>query len=953
MAVRKIKDLIREMVLKNQSDAHQYTHAMGNFVFDFVDYEPPLDAADINTHPYADVIANLNKFDEYIDEILDATEQKDEEYDKEIQRINADIKKQKAILAKLTHKKEAGQLLSEDEQKALIDLNKAIKSQRQKKQETIAEKMQKSFVNLDSAIKKYACLRYLSNECVKNTDFKTETDEDGVIYADEREFKSSEMARKFREISDYVNLIFSDRGSKITKPSSIIEQIKLDAQKLGLLIEPSTPANIVTIYNELLADIAKQNRNNQTEEEQIELSHIGIEAVQDFGDDLVMYRLLPDTEYYNQHNQHRNFVYEGDQMDICIGQKGQPYPKRILFSQRYQYYSLRKKQPNGQLIPYCTIEVDLWDGIILQIKGKSNGPVTEQYIQPVRNFLKKHFNVTFPGEKEKFSLKLGHELNDYSNIGFVPDVHNNIVDIFNLPPNTELDEISYNLFTAEGIDKKNIKSIQLLKFENCKITQQELDQIKKNHLIKNFNLDLVKLYGKFDFSNENKLEVIRGNLSKAKVKFNPNAEIVNLRGAIGLQGKCNFSGVKKLDLSASDLSKAEIKFNPNAEHIGLSSVNGLHGKHDFSGVTKIFLTGSDLSKAEIKFNPNAEYIGLSNTKGLHGTYDFSGVKKLELVEADLNKVQIKFNPNAEDINLAYSKGLHGTYDFSGVKQLGFTNCDLSKAEIKFNPNADLVGLKHATGLHGTYDFSGMKKLELEYCDLSKAEIKFNPNADLVALKHTTGLHGTYDFSSIKKLELEYCDLRKAEIKFNPNAEHIGLSDTNGLHGTYDFSGVKQLKLTHCDLGETEIKFNPNAEHINLWYSKDLHGTYDFSGVKDLVLTGCNLSKTDIIFNPNADYINLTDTKGLHGTYDFSGVKQLDLAKTDLSKVDKIIVGPQTKVVDNFHIRNMLKIKRLNENSLTNKVVNKVDNLKKGIENILDKLKQKLSTQNRDNDSNAL
>ena len=687
MALRKIKDLIREMVFDNQSNVHQYAEVMANLVFD------------------------RNKFDEY-DAKLDEAEQNAAKYDNDIQQINAYIKQQKEALDELISKKKSGKLLSEDEKANLINLNKKIGQQTKKQRETIAEKTQNGFVKLNPVIKKYACLRYLSNEYVKNADFKTEIGTDGFIYADEYEFKSSSIATNFREISDYVDYIFGNRESKITEPKSIVDIIRADAKELDLTIDKLTPANIVNIYNKLLARIAEENRNKQTENEQIEQSQIGIKPVRDFGDGLVMYRLLPDTEYYNEHGEHRNLVYESDQMGICIGQKGQSYSQKILNQDKNQYYTLRSRNKNGQLIPHCTIEVN--GDVVSQVKGKSNGTVNGNYIQPVRKFLKQHLNVAFPEEE---NTKNKRELYDYSNIGFIEDADYKIVDIFNLPPNTELGKISYDLLSIKGIDLKNVKSIEELNCYGCKITQQGLDQIKNNNLIKYFDLKGAKLFGPIDFNNE-----------------------------------------ESLILEDCDLSKAEITFNPNAKSIDLTHAKGLSGTYDFRNVKKLILYGCDLSEAKIEFNSNADRIDLTHAKGLSSTYDFSGVQDLLLSECDLNKVKIKFNPNAKYIRWKKVTGLRGVYDFGGVETLYLSECDLSKAEIKFNPNKSDIRLGKITGLHGTHDLSGTESLDSWECDLSKAEIKFNPNAERISFYRTTGLHGVYDFSGVKKLNFWECDL---------------------------------------------------------------------------------------------------------------------------------------------------------------------------------------------------
>ena len=660
MALRKIKDLIREMVFDNQSDVREYANVMANLVFD------------------------RNKADEY-EEKLDTAEKEAKDYDKKITEINAELDKAKSNRNEIIAQKK--ELSIAEFKSAIEQANQIVKGLEKKQRTTIEEKIQKGFRNLNPIIKKYGCLRYLSNEYVKNSDFKTEIGKDGFIYADEDTFKSSSIANNFREISDYVDYVFGNRESKITEPKSIVDIIRADAKELDLTIDKLTPANIVNIYNNLLARIAEENRNKQTEKEQIELSQIGIKPVRDFGDGLVMYRLLPDTEYYNEHGEHRNLVYESDQMGICIGQKAQSYSQKILNQDENQYYTLRSRAKNGQLIPHCTIEVN--GDVITQVKGKANSPITGKYIKQVREFLKDNLNCAFPGEENTGNKR---ELYDYNNIGYIKDKQEQTVDVFKLPPNTEFGAFTYDLLTTKGVNTENIKSIDTLILANVgnkEITQKDIDVIQKTCSIKEFDFRQAKLRGKYDFGNVKEINLSYTDLTNAEVIFNPNAERINLSRA-KLHGKCSFSNVKEIDLSYADLTNAEVIFNPNAERINLSGVK-LHGKYDFSNVKEIYLSDTDLTNAEIIFNKNAEYIYLSKAK-LRGKYDFGNVKEIDLSYADLTNAEIIFNKNAELINL-YRVKLHGKCSFSNVKEIDLSYADLTDVEIVVNSNTKIIGLE--------------------------------------------------------------------------------------------------------------------------------------------------------------------------------------------------------------------------------------------------------------------
>ena len=736
MALRKVKDLIREMIFETSSAEHEYAEVMRSFAFDtHVDYDQKLEEA----------------------------QNKAAKYDKKIQRINAGLDRQNKILKDAPKKKNdyAKDVFKSGMQK----LNAQKQSLEARQRETIQQKQEIGFRSLSSKTKKYACLRYLANECIKNTEFETIVGKDGFIYADEHQFKSSKTASDFREISDYVDYIFSTRESKITKPEDVLNIIRADAKSLDIEFEKPNTEKIKNIYQKVLDRIAKENNKKISEKEQIELSQIGIEPVRDFGDGMVMYRLMPDTEYYKEHGEHRNLVYEGNQMGLCIGQKGQAYSQNILDLDKNQYYTLRSKEKNGQLVPHCTIEVN---GITVnQVKGNSNGPVNGDYIKQVREFLKNDLNCIFPGEKFQDGKR---QLWDYADIGFVGDINNRTVDIFKLPPNTWFNVFFYTLYKLKGVDIENIRTINTLSCGGHTLTQKEYDNLKKIRNIKKISFAEAKLKGIFEFKD-----------------------------------------LKNVYLSDTDLSEVtEIKF-VNVGYINLYR-QALKCKLYFSDVGEVHLNDTDLLEVtEIKF-ANVGYINLSRC-GLRGELDFNEIKgHINLSYVDLSKVtEIKFQ-NVSSINLSYSK-LKGKLDFSGVKELSLEGADLSEVtEIKF-PNIDYIDLS-GYKLKGKLDFSGVKELDLSGADLSEVtEIKFNPNAERIDLSGCKGLKCKLDFSGVKGLDLSGVDLSNVtEIKFNPNAEYIDLYECRGLKDKLDFSGVKKLDLTLADLSNvTAIKFNPKGE----------------------------------------------------------------------------------------------------------------------------------------------
>jgi len=926
MALRKIKDLIREMIFENQAHEHEYANVMATLVFDrgaAESYEQQLSNAENSTQQYNEKIQKINR----------ALKKKDEK-----------IQTQKSLKGKLN---------ADEFKSGMAKLNKQKGILKNLQDQTIATKIQSGFAGLDPVVKKYAVLRYLANTCITNEDFPVKTDSnDAFLYADEYEFKSSSTALNFREIADYVDYIFGNWESKITEPSSVVEIIKGDAKQLGIEFNKLTPDNIVHVYNSLLARIAEENRKKQTEQKQIDLSQIGLQAVQDFGNGLVMYRLLPDTEYYHKHGEHRNLVYESDQMGICIGNKGQQYSKKIFEDQENQYYTLRSRQSNGQLIPHCTIEVN--GRTIRQVKGKANGPVNGNYIQYVREFLKTHLNAALPGDKNTGGKR---SVYDITNIGFLQDINNRYVDIFNLPPDTEFKSLSYDLLMTSGVDIDHIKSIQEIKsVYGGKVTiQPKVIELLNKIPVQKLSFMRTEIFGDADFSGVKELNLSGTDLSNVtSIKFNPNAKKIDLIDAKGLKGDLDFSRVEELDLSRADLTNVtSIKFNSNAKKISVQLSKGLKGDLDFSKVEELNLGNADLlNVTNIKFNPNAKKINLSpdiyaTSIHLKGNLDFSGVEELSLLEPDLTDVtSIKFNPIAKKIDLIDAKGLKGDLDFSRTEELNLAGTDLTNVtSIKFNPNAKMLALNESflKYLNGDLDFSGIERLCLFHADLTNVtSIKFNPNADAIELDWAKGLKGDLDFSGVKELNLFHADLTDVtSIKFNPNAKKIELRRAKGLHGNLDFNGVEELDLRGADLKNvkkinlrktrvlqgdldfsgieeltltnvnltdvTSIKFNPNAKKLvlgnDLFTREDeprtqLKGDLDFSGVEELGLDFINLADvTSIKFNPIAKKIDLIGARGLKGDLDFSRIEELNLVDTDLTNITSIKFNPHAKKIN--------------------------------------------------------
>ena len=588
MAEVKIKDLIRKLVFQNKHAEHEYTEQIANIVFARND------------------TAIENAYTE------------SEKIDTKIKKINAALDKKDAKIK--TTARDKKEMAAETFRAAMQKLNKQKNILKELQQTTIREKMDRGFPALDTEIKKYACLRHLVWRLVEVSDFPTTQHDDGFLYTDEDAFFNSDTARNFREISDYVDDVFGRPGIKMENEMAIERFIENDAKDLGLGIpEKITPQIIVDIHNALNVKRAKEAEKNQELSEAIAQSKIGIKPIRDFGDGFTMYRLMPDTEYYNEHGVHRNLKYESTQMGICIGDKNQAYSKKILNEKENQYYTLRVPDKNGQMISHCTIEVN--GNIVTQVKGTANGSVNVKYITMVREFLRNDLNCAFPGDENTTNKR---KIYDLQNIGFINDVHGKQVDLFNLAPGTELDQIDLDTLKTRGIKIENIKSVKEIRGSG-KISDSDLE------LITHLNAKAINLESA-DLSNVTKLNL-------------GNAEYIYLSNAKGLHGELGFTKIapnaKEIHLDSADLSNVTKLNLGNAENIDLYSAKGLHGELDF---TKIALNAKtiNLNSADLS---NVTGIKIKDPKIICGVYErtlqkliiVGATNKQNIVEQESNK----------------------------------------------------------------------------------------------------------------------------------------------------------------------------------------------------------------------------------------------------------------------------------------------------------------------------
>ena len=165
--------------------------------------------------------------------------------------------------------------------------------------------------------------------------------------------------------------------------------------------------------------------------------------------------------------------------------------------------------------------------------------------------------------------------------------------------------------------------------------------IKYGPQISSSQLRNPKITGNIDFIITKPIQILLDGAKLTNVRFGPNASEIDISGS-SLIGDMDFSSLKTVGLLSCNLEQVtSIKFNPNAECIDLRYSTGLKlsGDLDFSKVNSLTLNSTDTSNVtSIKFNPRATVIGLTDMK-LSGDLDFSHVKELYLMGSDLTNVK--------------------------------------------------------------------------------------------------------------------------------------------------------------------------------------------------------------------------------------------------------------------------------------------------------------------------
>ena len=206
---------------------------------------------------------------------------------------------------------------------------------------------------------------------------------------------------------------------------------------------------------------------------------------------------------------------------------------------------------------------------------------------------------------------------------------------------------AYPSYRFHGVlDFSNVDILDLSEANLADVTSINFNPNAESILLK----DVMGLSGDLDFSGVRYLclDCSLGGVKSLKINSNAVMLDLNLYRYKGPRINLDFSNVNELEFKCADsMDISQIKFNPNAESINISFIRGLRGDLDFSGVKNFGGTDVDFTNVtSVRFNPNADVINLWGASGLRGDLDFSGVEKLLILGLDYSDIiSIKFNPN--------------------------------------------------------------------------------------------------------------------------------------------------------------------------------------------------------------------------------------------------------------------------------------------------------------------
>ena len=396
-----------------------------------------------------------------------------------------------------------------------------------------------SFSYLEPDVKAYAGSIFLAKSMITPetlTQYKVPFEyNDGLLQVDGENLSRGDLGGKIVSLSDYVFGRVREMNEKVTQPADVKNIVKLDAKRLlDKEIEDSdiTFDLIEEIHIAFEKEKAEIERKNKEIAQRREESRTGIELVKEYPDGYSIYEMLPSPVYDGNGNvlHHTSLKYESDEMGHCVGRGG--YDGNI-GKEGWKFYTLRGPDENGVLVPHCTISIE--HGQLKQIKGNSNTAVKFKYLPDVRDFVQS-LNMPIPQSEKKY-------------IGYIRDINNKEVDLFDLPEGVELDKLQLQYGTSyKGVKLENIESVNELILDG-KFDENTIKQLSVIKHIKSFTIksdDEADGYSKYPINCEKLI------IQNAKIPENfGNATVINIVSAKDVDFNRDWRNIKKLEINSS------------------------------------------------------------------------------------------------------------------------------------------------------------------------------------------------------------------------------------------------------------------------------------------------------------------------------------------------------------------------------------------------------------------
>ena len=287
--------------------------------------------------------------------------------------------------------------------------------------------------------------KFLARELIENNPLSFGTNSNGDLIVDTERLRNSNIFQQCNHIRDFVATYITHNPTKVKTPGHFKTMLNNVNNWQGLM-------DYVDNYFENL------DNTDFLEDGPIKASHQGVETILIFPDE--------NLQLVQLHTE-KALDYESDKMKHCIG-KGS-YDNSVK-NGTTNIYSIRDYGKDNEWIPHATIEYK--DGKIKQIKGIKNGVIEKQFIPATRKAILQIYGVNSLDD-----IDVKNYPYDLKNIGYIKDINNKYVDIYNITDGAEFDDldetqiknmplskIKVNLLNIKNITPETISLIEKIKF---------------------------------------------------------------------------------------------------------------------------------------------------------------------------------------------------------------------------------------------------------------------------------------------------------------------------------------------------------------------------------------------------------------------------------------------------------------------------------------------------------